>query len=339
MPPAALTSSAAIWAPARQAWPGSGSGAVTGWITPIWTVGAWARRTAGNPRADPPATTPAPFTKDRRSIGGLWLIDVSSLPLTEPEQLARDDEPLDLVGALVDLHDLGVPHEALHRELPRVTDTAEDLDCVGRDLHRRVRGKALRHRGLEDRTGDAPVDQARHVVHHEPGRVNLHRHVGEHELDPLERRDGLAELPALLRVRRGRVEGRLGDPDRHRADHGPRVIQGQHRNPEALTLLPETVLHGDFAVLEVEGDRRGRADPHLALLLSDGEARELRLDEEGGDPLGPFGPVDGGEQGDDARVRAVGAPELGAVEDVAVALVDRGRPQRGRVGARVRLGE
>src|SRR5215471_3769196 len=141
IPPAALISSAAIWAPARHAWPGSARGPVTGWITPTLTVGVCARRTAGNPRAETPATTPAPFTNDRRSIRDLWLTDMSSPPLAQSEQLARDDHPLDLVGAFVDLHDLGVPHEPLHRELPRVPDTPEDLDRVRRDLHGRVRGE------------------------------------------------------------------------------------------------------------------------------------------------------------------------------------------------------
>src|SRR5262245_60592315 len=125
MPPAALISSAAIWAPARHAWPGSASGPVTGWITPILMVGACARRTAGNPSAETPATAPAPATNDRRLIPFVSDIDVLLPLLSRPEQLAGDHEPLDLVRALVDLHDLGVPHEALDRELPRVPDAAE----------------------------------------------------------------------------------------------------------------------------------------------------------------------------------------------------------------------
>src|SRR5262249_34000094 len=160
MPPAALSSSAAIWAPARQAWPGSARGPVTGWMTPTLTVGACARKTAGNPRAETPATTPAPFTNDRRPIDGFWLIDMSSPPRAEPAPLVRDHDPLDLIGALVDLHDLGVPHEAFHRELSRVADAAEDLDRVGCDPHRGVRSEALRHRGLENGTSDATIDQA-----------------------------------------------------------------------------------------------------------------------------------------------------------------------------------
>src|SRR5204863_712401 len=61
-PPAALIASAAIWAPRRQAWPGSASGPVTGWTTPILNVFAWARSGCGKP------TTAAPATVARRNV-------------------------------------------------------------------------------------------------------------------------------------------------------------------------------------------------------------------------------------------------------------------------------
>src|SRR5207245_2517641 len=64
------------------------------------------------------------------------------------EQLLGDDQPLDLVRPLVDLHDLRVPHEALDGVLACVAVAPEDLDGVGRDLHRGVAGPALRHRRL-----------------------------------------------------------------------------------------------------------------------------------------------------------------------------------------------
>src|SRR6185295_13663368 len=162
-PPAWLTASAASWAPARHACPGSASGPVTVWSTPTLIAGAWALSTAGNPST----AAPAPATNDRRPICRLALIPVSPPAPSHAQQLARDDEPLDLVGALVDLHDLGVPHEALHRELPRVADAAEHLDRVGGDLHRRIAREALRHRRLEHGAVDPAVHEARHVVDHE----------------------------------------------------------------------------------------------------------------------------------------------------------------------------
>src|SRR5690349_18192950 len=59
------------------------------------------------------------------------------------QQLTGHDEALDLVGALVDLGDLRVAHHPLEREVARVAGAAEQLDGVGRDLHRDVGGVAL----------------------------------------------------------------------------------------------------------------------------------------------------------------------------------------------------
>src|SRR5262245_65998789 len=52
------------------------------------------------------------------------------------EQVAGDDEPLDLVGALEDLGHLGLPHVALDREVAGVAVAAEHLDGAGRAPHR-----------------------------------------------------------------------------------------------------------------------------------------------------------------------------------------------------------
>src|SRR5947209_2352151 len=62
------------------------------------------------------------------------------------EEIASDDHALDLVGALVDLRDLGIPHEALHRVLARVAVAAEDLDRVSGNAHGGVAGVTLGHR-------------------------------------------------------------------------------------------------------------------------------------------------------------------------------------------------
>src|SRR3979490_2091163 len=69
-----------------------------------------------------------------------------SKPPSAPQHVSGDDQALDLVGALEDLGDLGVAHEAIDREVAHVAGAAEDLHRVGRDLHRRVAGEALEHR-------------------------------------------------------------------------------------------------------------------------------------------------------------------------------------------------
>ena len=59
---------------------------------------------------------------------------------------AGDDDPLDLVGPLVNLGDLGVPEHALDRVLVDVAVAAEHLDRLHGDAHRVVGGEQLRHR-------------------------------------------------------------------------------------------------------------------------------------------------------------------------------------------------
>ena len=69
------------------------------------------------------------------SIAGGGLLDA-----TRKQRLAGDHEPLDLGGALVQLQDLGVPHQLLDRVLLDEAVAAIHLDGVGGDLHRGVRG-------------------------------------------------------------------------------------------------------------------------------------------------------------------------------------------------------
>src|SRR5437870_10055098 len=189
------------------------------------------------------------------------------------QELFGDDHPLDLVRALVDLHDLRVAHVPLHRELPRIAVPAEDLHRVGGDLHRGVAGPALGHRRFVRVAPDAGVDLARGVVNHQPRGVHLHGHVREHELDALERGDRLAELLPLLRVPGGRVERRLADADGHRARHRPRHVERAHRDLESLALLAEPLLDRYGAVREVERHGGRAADAHLLLFLADLDPR------------------------------------------------------------------
>ena len=103
-------------------------------------------------------------------------------------------QPLDLVGALVDLRDLGVAHHPLDGVLVDVAVAAQHLDGVGGHLHGRVAGEELGERGEMGDLGRVVVDQLRGVVDHRPGGGGLRLHVGDHELDRLELGDRLAEL-------------------------------------------------------------------------------------------------------------------------------------------------
>src|SRR3954470_21053646 len=117
-------------------------------------------RGTSTPPWPPPAgaTGPRPAPRSRRSVPGpagrrgwprwpatpgwpassdYWA-DGSSA-----QQRAGDDHPLHLVGALVDLGDLGIAHHALDREVLGVTGAAEELDGVGGHLHGDVGGERL----------------------------------------------------------------------------------------------------------------------------------------------------------------------------------------------------
>src|SRR5205085_7806371 len=109
---------------------------------------------------------------------------------------AGDHDPLDLVGALVDLGDLGVAHHALDRVLVDVAVAAEHLDGLDRDVHRRVGGEQLRHRRVAAELGVAAVGERARLVEQlaRGGRPSLH--VGELELDRLLLEDRLAERDA-----------------------------------------------------------------------------------------------------------------------------------------------
>lgn len=68
-----------------------------------------------------------------RSIAGLF------------QQIARDDESLDLVRAFIDLRDLCVTQHALSRVLFHVPIPAQDLDGVIGDFHCHIRSERFGH--------------------------------------------------------------------------------------------------------------------------------------------------------------------------------------------------
>src|SRR5207248_366520 len=76
---------------------------------------------------------------------------------TRQEYFRCDHEPLDLRGALVDLKQLRVAHELLDRVLLDVAVAAEHLHRIGRDLHRRIGGEALRERRVQRRLAPEPL--------------------------------------------------------------------------------------------------------------------------------------------------------------------------------------
>src|SRR4029453_6812015 len=102
-------------------------------------------RASARPSPREPPVTRA--TRPERSISSATRRSVAA----RHEDLARDHEPLNLRRPLIDLEQLRVAHELLDRVLLDVAVTPEDLDGVGRDLHRGVGGKRLGEKGVESR--------------------------------------------------------------------------------------------------------------------------------------------------------------------------------------------
>src|SRR5919109_3312527 len=167
----------------------------------------------------------------------------------QPEDRARDHEPLDLARPLVDLGDLRVAVVALDRELLRVPVAAEDLDRLAGLPPRRLRGEELRLRALLA-VRPALLLQPRRPIDEQPRRVDLGRHVRELPLDGLEVADPLAELPPLERVAAGDVVGGLRDPERLRRDADAPAVERRHRHLEALALLVQEPVAVDKRVLD-----------------------------------------------------------------------------------------
>src|SRR4051812_46969818 len=250
---------------------------------------------------------------------------------------AGDHEALDLVGALVDLRDLRVAHHALDRVLVHVAVAAENLNGLDRHVHRRVRGEQLRHRGVLAQSGLRAVRHRARLVEQLARRCRARLHLGELVLDRLELEDRLAERDALLRVLAGVVGRALRDADRLRGGAEARALERAERDGQAAALLADEVLRRHADILEQRVAGRRAVDPHLVLELRDREALGVLRDDERARAL----LLAVGDREHDVEVgdRRVGDPVLRAVDDPAVAILDRGRAHRGGVRAGLGLGQ
>src|SRR5258706_5833374 len=115
------------------------------------------------------------------------------------QQAPGDDHPLDLARPLADRAELDVAVVLLGREVLDEAVAAEDLHALLRRPDGHFRRVELGH-GRELRDALPFVLDRGGAVAEQTRGVDLRRHVGEHELDGLELRDGLAERRALLGV-------------------------------------------------------------------------------------------------------------------------------------------
>ena len=109
------------------------------------------------------------------------------------------------------------------------------------------------------------VEPGGRVVHQQARRVDVLGHVGQHPLDALIVDDGLAELPARLRVVQRRLQPRLDDAHRQRGDADPALVQHAHHDVEAAVLLAEQRVGRQLARRRSAARRPGmRAAPSCA---------------------------------------------------------------------------
>ena len=92
---------------------------------------------------DPVIVTSVILTVSIAKVSSWWRQRSLAARLINLQQLPGHHHALDLVGALVDLGDLGVAHHPLDRVVADVAVAAEQLDGVGGDLHRHVGCEAL----------------------------------------------------------------------------------------------------------------------------------------------------------------------------------------------------
>src|SRR6266566_5191127 len=115
-----------------------------------------------------------------------------------------------------------------------------------------------------------------------PRRLDLRRHVGEHELDSLEARDRLSELLPFSCVVQRVVEGAFGDAERLRPDPGSRSVEHGERDLEPCAVVAKSVggRHLDVVEHELRGGRP--ADAQLVLELKGLPRARLPLEHERG---------------------------------------------------------
>src|SRR5215471_9359041 len=146
------------------------------------------------------------------------------------ENLARDDQPVDLAGALVDLGDAGVAEVALDRILLGVAVAAVNLESLGRDPLSHLGGEELGDRRLQP-VAAAPAGlllRRRGSAGQKARGVDLGGHVRQIKADHLEIGDRAGERPALAGVPHRSLVGLLRDPDGLGGDADTAAVESGH---------------------------------------------------------------------------------------------------------------
>jgi hypothetical protein len=160
-----------------------------------------------------------------------------------PRERARDEQPLDLARALVDLRDARVAVVPLDRVVREVAVAAMDLDRLGADPFGELGGEELRLRGL-GQARQALASHPRRVQHQQARRVEPRLHVREHVADGCVLDQRFAELGPPASVSDGRLECRARDAERLRGDADATAFEVREGDRQSLAARPQQVVFG-----------------------------------------------------------------------------------------------
>ena len=256
------------------------------------------------------------------------------------EEVARDHHPVHLGRPVVDPRRARVLVDPRDREIHRDPGRAVHLHRAVGDPPERLGHERLGHRDLLA-VRQPVLHLPRRVQHHQPRCVEVHRGVGEHELQPLVARELLAERLARQQPLGGEVERALGDADPAHRVREPPAREPLLRDHEALAVAAEQVRrrHPHFGELDL-GVPAGRVRAHPLGMAHEPPAGRVRRDEDERVVAMAGGVVGPGLGDHDREGRAVGARDapLAPIEHPLVALEHGRRLEVRRVrGGHVRL--
>src|ERR1043166_625120 len=220
-----------------------------------------ARRSKSTPTTRRRATISASPRKSREKS---WR-PLLAVRLPVAQRVLRDNQLLNVRGALDNLIRLRVAQIALDRKLGRIAVRAENAErCVGGE-RRRFCGGVFRDGHLEV-VGALLVGQPGGAIDEQARGFLVYHHLRDQILIHLKLADLLAELLALVAVAHGRLARRDRQPQRAGGAAEPRIIQLSHADLEALAFFADQTIGRHAEILERElAERRGMRPHHFEL--------------------------------------------------------------------------
>src|SRR5919106_1603791 len=164
-------------------------------------------------------------------------ISSSACMCSAVEKAAGNDQLHDLVGTFEDLVDTDIPEIPLDLVILDVSIAAVQLQGIIAHFEGNIGRETFGHCAGDGRIPRLGIELASGSVDHQPRRLQLGRHLREAELQGLEIRQSLPELPALEEVRAGPLEAGAGGPEGARPSIDPPAIQPPHGDLESLAFL------------------------------------------------------------------------------------------------------